>query len=96
MTESQLDRAIADICALLNVWRFHVYDSRRSPSGWPDLALIGRGRIIFRELKTDAGRISETQAKVGELLTQAGQSWDVWRPADLMSGRILAELREII
>jgi hypothetical protein len=64
-------------------------------SGWPDLALCGRRGLLFRELKTAAGRLSVTQRQWGDRLCAAGADWAVWRPADLISGRIACELQAI-
>jgi hypothetical protein len=50
---------------------------------------------MLRELKTEKGRVTPDQQRWGHLLRQAGQNWDVWRPADLHSGRVQAELEAI-
>jgi hypothetical protein len=39
-------------------------------------------RIIFRELKTGKGRLSQQQARWGELLLKSGLDWQIWRPSD--------------
>lgn len=59
-------------------------------AGWPDLVLVGHGRIMFRELKTDTGRLSAAQEMWGMALREGRQNWDVWRPKDWQ--RICAEL----
>ena len=66
---------------------FHVRWSLGSESGFPDLCLIRRSdrRLLFRELKTDRGRVSPRQAAVLELMTACGLDAKVWRPADLQS-----------
>jgi len=60
-------------------------------AGWPDLVLVGRGQILFRELKTRTGRLSVDQAAWGEHLTTAGADYAVWRPQD-WPDRIMLEL----
>ncbi|VXA93085.1 VRR-NUC domain-containing protein [Citricoccus sp. K5] len=95
LTEKQLQGTITDMATLLG-WRwFHVHDSRRSPAGFPDLVLVhpGQGRTLWRELKTAKGRVSPDQKVWLADLVAAGEDADVWRPADLASGRVLAELR---
>ncbi|MCW2900619.1 MAG: hypothetical protein JWO67_2884, partial [Streptosporangiaceae bacterium] len=52
-------------------------------------------RIIFRELKSADGQLTGEQRRVGYLLQAAAQDWAVWRPADLVSGRIERELAAI-
>lgn len=95
MTEAQLQAAVTDLCKLLGVHYYHPYDSRRSVPGWPDLTLCGTKGLIFRELKTATGRLTSAQTEWGMRLRQAGQSWHVWRPEDLRSGRVQRELAAI-
>lgn len=95
MTEAQLQAAVIDCCKLLGIAWYHPYDSRRSVPGYPDLTLCGRRGVFWRELKTDRGRLTSAQTEWGLRLGDAGQDWDVWRPADLRSGRVLSELRAI-
>lgn len=73
---------------------YHTHDSRRSAPGFPDLVLVSsrRGRVLFRELKTDVGRISPQQRAWLTGLTAGGADAGVWRPADLASGVVVAEL----
>ena len=54
-------------------------------AGWPDLVLAhsGSGRILFRELKSDTGRLAPNQQQWGDRLVACGCDWDVWRPADM-------------
>lgn len=80
------------MCADLGLYHYHPHDSRRSEGGWPDSVIIGRDRAIFRELKSQAGKLTSEQRHVGYLLTAAGLSWEVWRPADLVDGTIGAQL----
>jgi len=62
--------------------------------GFPDLVLVrtgGGGGVLFRELKTNKGRLSAEQEHWQEWLTLAGADVGVWRPRDFQ--RILEELR---
>lgn len=75
--------------------RYHTHDSRRSAPGFPDLVLINTrtGRILWRELKTNKGRVSLDQQAWLDGLAACGLDAGVWRPNDLDDGRVLAELR---
>lgn len=75
--------------------RYHTHDSRRSAPGFPDLVLVNTrtGRVLFRELKTNKGRVSPEQSEWLDGLTACGMDAAVWRPNDLDDGRVLAELR---
>lgn len=74
---------------------YHVFDSRRSAPGFPDLVLVKprTGHILYRELKKNKGRVTPDQQTWLDGLTAAGQDAAVWRPNDLDDGSILAELR---
>jgi hypothetical protein len=45
--------------------------------GFPDLVLARDGEVLFRELKTDRGRLTEAQRHSLEVL-----GGEVWRPND--------------
>lgn len=51
-----------------------------------------RRKVLFRELKTDIGKVSPDQERVMSYLTLAGLDVGIWRPSDFDSGRILREL----
>jgi hypothetical protein len=63
--------------------------------GYPDLTLAGEGGVLFRELKSAKGPVKPEQKAWLAALSTAGADAGVWRPADLLSGRIEAELRAI-
>jgi hypothetical protein len=68
----------------LHKWRaFHVHDSRRSVPGFPDVVAVHRGqhRVVWVELKTERGRLSDAQLAWGEALLAAGHEFYVWRPS---------------
>jgi hypothetical protein len=60
---------------------YHVHDSRRSAAGFPDLVLV-RDRVLFIELKSEAGRLSQAQAEWLAALGRAGAEVRVFRPSD--------------
>ena len=61
---------------------YHTYDSRRSNPGFPDLVLVGCNGVLYRELKTDRGRLTPMQEWWLNSLLDAGQDAGVWRPSD--------------
>jgi hypothetical protein len=65
-------------------WRhYHTHDSRRSPSGFPDLVLVRCGRLIFAELKRQEGGILTAEQKNWyDDLRDACREVYLWRPAD--------------
>ena len=88
MTEKQFQSQVV-MAARSSGWTvYHTYD-RRSAPGFPDLVLV-RDRVLFRELKTDGGRVSKAQESWGDALTAAGADFKIWRPRDLKT--IIEEL----
>jgi hypothetical protein len=80
--EKSFQASIIQLAGLLG-WRvYFTYDSRRSPSGFPDLVLLKADQALFRELKVAGGRLSVEQREWGEALTAAGLDWQLWTPAD--------------
>lgn len=94
MREADLQTRILGHARALGWLAYHTHDSRRSQPGFPDLVLVSerRGRVMFRELKTERGRLSDDQRTWLRALTAAGMDAAVWRPADLLAGRVLHEL----
>lgn len=95
MTEAQFQATVVAMCKLLRIDWYHPYVSVRDAAGWPDLAMLGDHGFLLRELKTEKGRLTKKQQQWGERLQAVGISWDVWRPADLLNGRIRRELEAI-
>lgn len=59
--------------------------------GFPDLVILTRShRVLYRELKSDTGRLSRAQREWLERLERCGQDVGVWRPGDV--DRIAREL----
>ena len=94
MSESELQKAVTDMCALFGLKWHHQRYSIGSKAGWPDLTICGRA-VIFRELKRQTGTTTPAQGDWGVWLAKAGQDWAVWRPLDLASGRIRRELEAL-
>lgn len=83
--EREFQRLIVDFAERLGWWTFHVLESRGSNHGWGDLVLARyegpRARVLFREIKTERGKLRPDQLRVGQMLMAAGLDWQVWRPS---------------
>ena len=91
MTEKQFQARVVKIAKTLGWKVYHTYDSRCSEPGFPDLVLV-KNRVIFRELKTDTGKLRTEQKEWAASLTGAGCDFKVWRPQDMTS--IILELKK--
>ena len=100
-TEAQFQDAVVELAERLGWTIAHTHDQRRSPAsmtGYPDLVLYPpegmNSPILFRELKSADGRLSEAQERWGQRLKNLGEDWGVWRPAHwpqirrILSGRV--------
>lgn len=94
MSEQQLLINVRLICGDLGLTHYHTHDSRGSEPGFPDSVIIGK-RIIYRELKSQNGRLSRAQERTGKLIIKAGGDWAIWRPLDLLNERIRQQLEAI-
>lgn len=94
MTEAALQARVLAQARVLGWMAYHTHDSRRSQPGFPDLVLVSerQGRVIYRELKTEKGRLSDPQRVWLRCLKTAGQDAKVWRPMDLLTDVVLHEL----
>ena len=74
-------------------WRVAHFRTARTKDGWrtpvaadgkgfPDLVLVGHGRLIVAELKSNTGRVTAEQQAWLDALTAAGIETHVWRPRD--------------
>lgn len=103
LTEQEFQALVVDLANALG-WRHNFtrrtigkgrkWTTATSVVGWPDLVLFNpsRGGVLFRELKTDVGKLSDEQRVVLEQLRAAGADARVWRPGDLEDGTIQREL----
>jgi hypothetical protein len=64
--------------------RYHTFLSVRSAPGFPDLVLVRPPRLIFAELKSETGKVTDAQQAWLALLEACpGCEVYTWRPADL-------------
>lgn len=102
MTEAQLQDAVVDLAHTLGYSVAHFRPARtskghRTPvqydaAGWPDLVLVGRGRVLYRELKREREAPSSAQVAWIRRLQDAGQDVEIWRPSHYVSGAIEQDL----
>jgi hypothetical protein len=91
MNEKQLQSQVTQLAKLYG-WRlYHPAVSQFSEPGFPDCVLV-RERVLWRELKTDKGRLTVAQSDWLTALRHAGQDAAVWREEDLRNGVITQEL----
>ena len=82
MTERELQEAIRELARYLQLLCYHTFDSRRSEPGWPDLVIVGPSGCLFRELKSERGRLTEAQTIWLSSLRTAGLDAAIWHPTD--------------
>ncbi len=70
--------------AIITGWKFyHTFNSFRSTEGFPDCVMIKIGRIIFAELKSETGKVSDAQQEWLDGLKATGVEVYLWRPSDM-------------
>ena len=103
MKERELQDAVID-CARALGWRVaHFRPAKtekgwRTPvaadgAGWPDLVLVRGSRLIFAELKSATGKLSDAQVEWEYALERSGHAVYVWRPDDWLHGGVEEVLR---
>lgn len=81
-TEKSFQADVLEAARLLGWRAYHTHDSRHSESGFPDLVLVRRPRVIFAELKSERGAVSDDQQAWIDDLKASRQEVYVWRPSD--------------
>lgn len=61
MRERDFQAMVEQAAGYLGWMTYHVWDSRRSNPGWPDLVLLKGNRMLIWELKTERGRVRPEQ-----------------------------------
>jgi hypothetical protein len=72
-------------------WKVAHFRKARTKKGWrtavaadgkgfPDLVLV-RNRIVWAELKSEAGEMSPDQENWRDWLKESGQEWHCWKPS---------------
>lgn len=92
MSEGDLMGHIARLCRDLGLLAYHTHDSRRSERGYPDWTIVGPSGLLFRECKDEVKKPTTEQVKWLTALRAVGYDADLWRPSDLLAGRVQQEL----
>lgn len=95
MNHGQLQKVVVD-AALARGFHVHHCDMRTGISlGFPDLVVIARKDILWRELKVPPDTLRPAQKATMYRLQALRANWAVWTPADWESGRIEEELESV-
>ena len=92
ITEKQFQSAVLKLARHTGWLCYHTFDSRRSQPGFPDLVMVRDGEIVFAELKSEKGKLTDAQRRWLTDLDMAGAETHVWRPSQLQatSGQAVA------
>jgi len=93
LTERQWQAQVLNL-ANLGDWRvFHPLTAQKKGAwatfqsghkGYPDLTLVKPSEgILFVELKTERGKLSDDQIEWRDRIRAAGGEWHLWRPSDI-------------
>ena len=94
--EATLQSTVVELATLLRYRWYHTHDSRRSPSGFPDLVLASpQGSLLFVELKREDGRVTEQQFAWLRAVSARADFAGVWRPSDWLDGTVEHTLRRL-
>ena len=102
MSEEQLQSAIIELAHSLGYMVAHFRPARvmvhgmmtyRTPvsadgKGFFDLVLVGWGRIIASEIKSEKGKLSPEQVKWARQWEASGGLYYLWRPSDWLNDTI--------
>jgi len=81
-TEAAWQRTIVEAAKWMGYRVYHTQISIHSVKGFPDLVLVGRGQVVFAEVKTATGKVSpEQHAWIAAITANGGLAY-IWRPAD--------------
>ena len=85
VTEKDLREQIRTLCKLYGWMMYFSWTSIHSPKGFPDLVLVNpdKCRVIYVELKTEKGKVSNHQQYWLHALWKCKQEVYIWRPDDI-------------
>jgi hypothetical protein len=85
VTEKAFQTQVIKLAQTRGFIHYHTWRSVKSPSGFPDLVLVGRGRVVFLELKREKGQPTDRQVHWLAALRNAGAEVYIARPRHLQA-----------
>jgi len=83
INEKQFMAQVKQLATMMKWSWYHPYDSRKSAPGFPDLVLVRPPRVIFAELKVEAGFLTPKQQEWAFALRECpGVEYYLWTPHD--------------
>lgn len=82
ITEKDFQTSVLMLAGVRGWSTYHTFDSRRSAPGFPDLVMVRDHDLIFAELKSEAGKVTDNQARWLDKLDHACiVHAELWRPS---------------
>jgi hypothetical protein len=93
MAERDFTRQIRELAQIFGWRRYHTWLAAHSTAGYPDECLVKPPRLVFAELKSDAGKATPAQQEWLDDLAQCTTiETFVWRPSMIdQIAQLLAE-----
>jgi len=85
ITERQFTQQVIQLLKLCGFdLVYHTFNSMHSVKGFPDVVdlWLSDTRLLFAELKSDNGKVTDEQVGWIMALREAGQEAHIWRPAE--------------
>ena len=96
MKESEYLSEVYHICDFYGAKAHHCNDPKRCHGrGLPDLIIVGKGGVLWREVKTWGDKASPEQTEYLWLLRAIGQDAEVWDELDLQRGIVAAQIARV-
>ena len=94
MSEDALESEVRRMARQLGLKAYHPWKlhARRASEGYPDWTIAGPRGVIFRELKTQRGKVTPAQREWLDTLIDGGADAAVWRPSHLLDGTVAREM----
>jgi hypothetical protein len=103
MSEAQLQSAIIELAHALGYRAAHFRPALTSKGwrtpvsadgkGFPDLNIIGKGRVIYIECKSEKGQQSPEQLQWEQAIRESGAEYFLFRPSDWLNDNVEKALR---
>ena len=81
-SEKELLQMVRQLAKLKQYHVYHTFNSYHSEAGFPDLTIWKDKRLIFAELKTEKGKLTQEQKDTLESLASTGNEVYLWRPSN--------------